>query len=291
MDDAEYSLDQFFANPSWAKRGAISATTEVNYRRTLTQFLSEITDTERLTAGELRAWLDKPGWGDQARWVACVAIKNYLRWRYGSVHPALSLRLARRESPPQRSLRLPQAQALLASFQTSTPKGRRDLAICGILLDTGLRAAELCRLSLRYLDTETQSFRVIVKGGAWSKRVYSDYTAAWLAAWLADRERVAAPGVESVFVGIGGISPGQPLTRHGLRVIVRNWGTAAELGPLSPHDLRRSMASIATVQGGPEDIVMKAGGWKSPAVFRRYTVGVTVEDVRPYFPTRGAMER
>lgn len=284
-------LDQFLANPSWSKRGSISTTTAAHYRRTIQIFLSEIQDRENLTAMELRTWLDKPTWGDQARWVAFMAVKNFLRWRYGAVHPALSLRIARKESPPQRSLRLPQVQTLLASFDTGAPKGRRDLAICGMLLDTGLRASEICRLSLAYLDQERQSLTVIVKGGKWSQRVYSEYTATWLAAWLADRKQFAAPGVDQVFVSIQGSTPGNGLRKNGLQVIVRAWGRAAGLGKLSPHDLRRSMASIATVLGGPQDTIMKAGGWKSPDVFRRYTVGVTVEDVRPYFPTRGAMER
>lgn len=286
-----HRLEKFLADPSWSKRGAIAASTAANYRRSLTLFLQDNPDLEHLTAGGLRAWLSKRGWGDQAQWVAFIAIKNFLRWHYGALHPALELRLARKDPPPQRSLRLPQVQTLLSSFDTGTPKGRRDLAMCGIFLDTGLRVSEICRLALRYLDQDTQSFTVQVKGGAWSRRVYSEYTAAWLSAWLGDREKIALPGVDQVFVGIGGLTPGQAMTRHGLRVVVRAWGRAAGLGKLSPHDLRRTMGSVSTTLGAPEDIAMKAGGWKSSAVFRRYTVGVKAEDIKPYFPTRGAMEK
>jgi hypothetical protein len=50
------------------------------------------------------------------------------------------------------------------------------------------------------------------------------------------------------------------------------------------------MASIATIQGAPEDIAMKAGGWKSHQVFRSYTVGVTAKEIDPYSPVRAAME-
>ncbi len=79
------------------------------------------------------------------------------------------------------------------------------------------------------------------------------------------------------------------MTRDGLTCNVRKWGK--KLGVrMSPHDFRRTMASIATIQGAPEDIAMKAGGWKSHQVFRSYTVGVTAKEIDPYSPVRAAME-
>jgi integrase len=45
------------------------------------------------------------------------------------------------------------------------------------------------------------------------------------------------------------------------------------------HDLRRSFATDARRKGIPESVVMKMGGWKTPAVFRRYNI-VDEADVR-----------
>lgn len=278
------SLDRFFAEHTFAE------TTRETYQHTLRQFLREV-EPATLTAQSLRAWLNSHRWGSSMQWGALCAVRRYLRWRFGADHPALALRIRRQESPPQRFLTLEQVQAMAATFDTATPKGRRDLAMFGVLLNCALRASELCRLSLRYLDLGSQSLRVIVKGGHWSKRVFDAYTAVWLHTWLADREQIAVSGVDAVFVGIGGLTPGRPLTRGGLRCVVREWGKAAGVGKLSPHDFRRSMGSIATQLGAPEDVAMKGGGWKNHAVFRRYTVGVTADDLRPYSPTTAAMER
>lgn len=275
-------IDLYFSEHTW------SANTQATYRYALEKLLAEL-DLQRADVRALRTWLASTNWGSSMCWTALVAAKGFIRWRYGAMHPALLLKIKRVEAPPQRFLTLEQVENMASIFDTTTPKGRRDLAMFGVLLNCALRASEICRLSLPYLDLESQSLRVIVKGGHWNRRVFDTYTANWIAAWLADRERIAAPGVDVVFVGIGGLTPGQQMNRGGLRCVVRNWGKKIGI-KLSPHDFRRSMGSIATQLGAPEETAMKGGGWKSHAVFRRYTVGVTAEDLRPYSPTTAAME-
>ena len=41
---------------------------------------------------------------------------------------------------------------------------------------------------------------------------------------------------------------------------------------LTPHDLRRSAAKNARRRGIPESVIMKLGGWKTAAMFRRYAI-------------------
>jgi integrase len=38
------------------------------------------------------------------------------------------------------------------------------------------------------------------------------------------------------------------------------------------HDLRRSAAKALRAAGVPESVIMAAGGWKTPAMFRRYAI-------------------
>ena len=38
------------------------------------------------------------------------------------------------------------------------------------------------------------------------------------------------------------------------------------------HDLRRSAARALRTAGVPESVIMAAGGWKTPAMFRRYAI-------------------
>jgi integrase len=41
---------------------------------------------------------------------------------------------------------------------------------------------------------------------------------------------------------------------------------------LIPHDLRRSAAKALRAAGVPESVIMAAGGWKTPSMFRRYAI-------------------
>ncbi len=264
---------------------AFSTNTADRYRRALNKINSDV-EIKSLTGTEFRTWLDSQHWSSATRWVAFNAVRGYIRWRYGKGHPALALKIKRGHSPPQRVLKLDQVTDLLCSFDTSRPKGRRDLAICGLFLDAGLRGSEICRLELKFVNLDNNSLQVIVKGSQWSFRSFSDHTAAWLVAWLGDRvERE----VSQIFISLGGNTPGKALTTRGLRIAVAGWGRAAGIGELSPHDLRRTFASVTTQLGAPEDIVMKGGGWRNHEVFRLYTIGVDSSDLAPWFPTKAAM--
>ncbi len=264
---------------------AFALSTADRYRRALVKIIADV-GVDTLTGSEFRTWLDSQHWSSATRWVAYNAIRGYLKWRYGVEHPALALRIKRGHSPPQRVFDLHQVTDLLCSFDTSRAKGRRDLAICGLFLDAGLRANEVCRLELKFVNLEIRTLQVIVKGGQWSYRSFSEHTANWLISWLGDR---ATREVSQIFVSLGGNTPGKALTTRGLRVAVAGWGRAAGIGQLSPHDLRRTFASVTTKLGAPEDVVMKGGGWRNHEVFRLYTIGVDSSDLAPWFPTKAAM--
>jgi integrase len=60
---------------------------------------------------------------------------------------------------------------------------------------------------------------------------------------------------------------------------VRSGGKCKECGADRPsyrglivHDLRRSAAKALRAAGVPESVIMAAGGWKTPAMFRRYAI-------------------
>jgi site-specific recombinase XerD len=252
----------------YVAESAFSSNTADRYRRALKLICGDV-DLGDLTAQGFRAWLDDQEWGSSTRWVAFNAIRGYLSWKYGKDHPALALKIKRLASPPQRVLKFDQVQDLLYSFDTTRPKGIRDLAIC--------------------LELETRLLQVIVKGGRWGARSFSEFARTWLESWLGIRGGFARTDVSNVFVSMGGNQPGSAMTTRGLRFAVAVWGRRAGVGKLSPHDLRRTMASVTTSLGAPEDIVMKGGGWSNHEVFRRYTVGVGPKELEPWFPTRAAM--
>jgi len=264
------------------QQGKWSTETVDRYRRILIQLEEEV-DLKRLNASKLRAWIYSHKWGSSQRYVALVAIKGFLRWKYGAKHPALVLVEKRTKPPPQRALKIPQIKELISSFNTMETKGIRDLAICTLMLDTGLRASEVCNLDLRYLDMEERQLRVIIKGGKWGMAMFSDPTQRFLADWLAIRPK----GGEAVFLSIGGLTPGKRLTRMGLQRIVKYWGENAGIGQLSPHDLRRTFAVTATRLGAPSRLVQLAGRWSSIQMVEVYTQTLENADFKGYFPVEG----
>lgn len=265
-------LDNFLSSFPYA------ASTKRTYLDILTRFTAEVSNPQTITAGELLAWIDKAEWGSSRQCVALAATQKYIGWKYGQVHPALSAKLKRVTGKPQRALDPATALELLASFDPHTPKGSRDLAICALALDTGLRVSELCRLQQAYTDTDKCVLQVIVKGGQWEAAVFTPETAAHIEHWKRFRENLTPKGF--LFVNIYN---GMGLKPNGLGNIVKHWGQRIGI-KLSPHDLRRSFAVLATENGAPERVLMAGGRWSSSQMVNRYTRTLKLEAMRKYLP-------
>jgi len=257
---------------------AYSEATKLTYGRVLKRVLADCGDLESLTAAKLIELVKGEGWGNSLERMSLAACRKFLRWRYGPNHPALKARIKKQQTKPQRTLTINQALELLMWFDASTPKGARDLAIAALMLDTGLRVSEVCRLQLCDMDLERRLLQVIVKGGQWGAGVYSQRTAEYLDDWLTVRR--PAPGVGAVFVST---TQGNQLTREGLQTIVKKWGKALGI-KLSPHDFRRSFATISSVFGAPSRLVQIGGRWSSIEMVEHYTQAVGAEALRPFLP-------
>lgn len=271
------NVDSFLLSGSW------SDSTKDKYRRVLLSFTSSFSDIQSFSLQDFSSWLSSHGWGSSQKWVAYIAVRNYIRYYFGSSHPALEFKYKRKPSPPQRSLNLKQVKSLLFSFDTSTPKGRRDLALCSLFLDSGLRVSEVCHIELTHFHPDDLYCDVYIKGGSWDRAIFSEYTRSCILRWLADRSIISIPSCVSLFVSIGGIKPGSSLTRSGLQRIVFYWGKNIDVH-LSPHDLRRTFATLATIAGAPSRLLQKAGHWSDIKMVEHYTKSVEVSAFRNYFP-------
>lgn len=265
-------VEQFLASHPYSP-----ATCET-YRRFL-YLLVEMDDLGKLDAAGLVNWIrSHAGWGNSQQYVGLNATRKYLEWKFGSSLPALSARIKRTKARRQRVLTADKALDLLDMFDPRTPKGARDLAIAALCLDTGLRASEICRLKLADVDLENRSLQVIIKGGEWGTGIYSAQTAQYLAEWIAVRH--ADAGVEELFVST---RTGRHMTRCGLTTIFRKWGNKIGL-KLSPHDLRRSFATLSTIFGAPSRVVQAAGRWSDISMVEHYTQDIDPEEIKPYLP-------
>ncbi|MFZ6029886.1 MAG: tyrosine-type recombinase/integrase [Chloroflexota bacterium] len=262
-----------------------SVTTQASYRRLLSDLMTRGIDS--LDASGLNTWLNRDTWGPSMRWQAYCAARSFIRWQYGEKHPAMSLKIKRVKSGPQRTLKESQIAMLLASFDTTKVKGLRDLTACCLMLDTGLRLSEMCRLQVDYLDLPERALSVLIKGGGWDDRVYSLYTSTLLRQWLGLRAELAQ--CKEVFISLAGKRKGLGLTRDGFRVTVRRWGPAAGIGPITPHDFRRTFATQSVRNGAPTRIVQVAGGWSNVEMVERYTRALAADDCEPWLPVARIM--
>jgi integrase len=231
-----------------------------------------------------RSFLKSRHWSNNTVRMLGNSVKSYIRWRYGNDHPVLKVQLPRDNAKPGRALSFEQLSNLLYLFDTTTPLGWRDLSIICLMVETGLRASEVCRLKVSDLNLQKCEFTVLTKGQNWHIGGFNDIVARQLDVWLEIRKTIARPGVPYVFVGIKGSKPGTGMTPAGLRANFRKYGKRAKIGQFSPHDMRRSMAVLATLKGAPAPVVKDIGGWNDLNTFYRYLRTMSPKSLGEYSP-------
>lgn len=244
-------------------------------------------DVTTLTKADLAKYLAErrviDGCSDATVRRSVNALRAFYKFTHGAKSPARTIPIPTVKKRRQRSLSFKQAFDIMTALDTSTAKGKRDLALICLGLSSGLRESELCRLRISEVDLEHGCLTTRIKGGNDGDGVFGHDTAAALASWLAVRS--AAAGVDTVFVSIGGTKHGASLTPSGMRCIFRKIGRLAGLEQgFSPHDLRRSFATLSSKLGAPSRIVQVAGRWSDLAMVERYTASLSAEDFAPYDP-------
>lgn len=270
-------IENFLSSHPYAR------STKESYCRILDQLIT-IPDLDKLDAAGLIAFLNKPGWGNSQQSVALFCIQKFLRWRYGSLHPALPAKIKRITPKPRRSLTKVKALQLLASFNPYSFTGARDLAITAFGLDTGFRREELCSMQLQDLDIENLKALALCKGGQYKYGAISPETAHIIESWLQFRK--PADGVGNLFVVR--IS-GDPISISGMASIFKRWSKVIGF-KISPHDLRSSFATLATIYGAPSRTVQVAGRWSSSEMVEHYTGNLQLEAIHPFLPMHNLLE-
>lgn len=230
------------------------------------------------------------GVGASARKRAAASFRSFFAFTCGkSKSPARKLPFPKVQRTEQRVLNWDQAGAVLAACETTTAVGLRDLAIVCLAMESALRCSELCRLELSRLDLEQRRLRVTVKGGHEGVGSFDPLTASYLAAWIAARKTIALPETKTVFCSVGGLTPGKPLSAGGLRCIFRQIGKKAGLAAFSPHDLRRTAATLKMRLGASSRVIQVGGRWANLAEVETYTQAISLDDFEGFSPVAHLM--
>jgi site-specific recombinase XerD len=161
-----------------------------------------------------------------------------------------------------------QVTALLhAAKKTLHPK--RDHAIVCFLLDTGVRASELCDLRMSSVDMSARKCIVLGKGNKHRAAFFGQQTAKALWHYLKEEEREPS---SAVFRSDRGSRAGDPLTRSGLLQLIERLGTVAHIEAVrcSPHTFRHTFAVTFLRNGGNVFTLQQILGHTSLSMTNRY---------------------
>ncbi len=192
----------------------------------------------------------------------------YLARRHGlKGNPCTGLR------PPKAPRTLPHALSpdeavKLVDLAADTPLDLRDKAMFELLYSSGLRLAELVGLDPAAIDFNDASVTVTGKGSKTRIVPVGAYAVAALKAWLAVRQEVARDDENALFVG----KNGRRISPRTVQLQLRQWGIKQGVsGPVHPHLLRHSFATLVLQSSGDLRAVQEMLGHASISTTQVYT--------------------
>ena len=142
---------------------------------------------------------------------------------------------------------------IVGELNPRTEIGARNQALFILMLDTGMRAGELCKLTLPDLHLEQGYAMVMGKGRKQRPVKIGARAAKALRFYILHWRRPALPHIEHIFLTCRGVSNesdalqsdgGMPLTVNALGLIFRRLRQLADVPRLHPHLLRHTFACM-----------------------------------------------
>lgn len=143
------------------------------------------------------------------------------------------------------------------------PTAQRDRAILMLLLDTGLRASELCALRVR--DADMGNRYIIVQGKGNKERLLPMDVSTMQSLWKYLASRETAPEDPLIIT-----TEGNPLDRQQLRHLLDHLGKRAGIARVYPHRFRHTFAIQYLRNGGDVYTLQRLLGHTTLDMVKRY---------------------
>ena len=210
-----------------------------------------------------------------------AAVRSYFRYlvrmRKLTTSPAAGVRNPRQEQRHPRILNVDQAFSLLdASANIASRQDPamaesvhiRDVALMELLYGSGLRISEALGLDIKDVSSDVHCVRVMGKGSRERLTPLSDTAVTALRTWLEERDYLALPEENALFVGVRGKRLNRREASRSLATLCTNAGIPISI---SPHALRHSFATHMLEAGADLRSVQELLGHKRLATTQRYT--------------------
>jgi site-specific recombinase XerD len=164
---------------------------------------------------------------------------------------------------------------LLDACNGSKFEDRRDTAILAVLLDTGIRRAELAGIGMTDVDFDHSTLLVTGKGNR--QRLVAVGATAMQAIDRYLRLRRRHPQASSQALWLG---PKGALSDSGVAQMIERRAAQAGIPKVHAHQFRHTFAHQWIASGGTEGDLMQLGGWKSRQMLDRYGRSAAAERAR-----------
>jgi site-specific recombinase XerD len=240
--------------------------------------IDDVAAIDRKVVEKWVLWMGELGHADASIQLRFAAAKSFFRWLVDeeivTANPFDKLRQPQGEDRPPAVPSDDDLRRLLASIRGKDFTSRRDLALIRLLLDSAARVSEIVGLQLDDLNLSEGVATVRGKGNRIRQVPFGDKTAAALAAYLRERNKLPNASRPKLWLSTRG-----PLSYSAAYRICVKRGEAVGI-KFHPHMSRHWAAHNWIAQGNSEGDLMYIGGWKSATVMQRYGRSVRAERAR-----------
>lgn len=248
------------------------------YKYLLTPFAREIEQPlEQIAAKDLRGYINAlrdKAYSEDTISGHIRALHKFWSWcaaEYAISNPMRTIRYPRKPTPKPKAISLEDVDRLFAVCGADLA-GIRNRALLSLLIDTGCRAGGLLCLQVGDVDLGACKAVVTEKGGRTRRIVFTQYTAAALAAWIG--ARLPAPTLFYNFETF------KALTNSGLRGILKRLARRAGVtGRVNPHSFRHAFAKEYLRAGGDLARLSKLMGHADEATTLHHYVNFAADEV------------